>query len=103
MSSIPEFLDLLSEFEEVESQEHFDRIGFRIRGKRMFATLLESTASVNFKLSLEDQSSFSEKSPGIYPVPNKFAEHGWTTFELEKLSKELLFNAIESAYKLVKK
>ena len=103
MSNIPEFLDLVSQFDDVESKEHFDRIGFRIKGKRMFATLLESSALVNFKLSLEDQSRFSEKSPGIYPVPNKFGDHGWTTLELEGVNKDLLAKAIESAYSLVKK
>ena len=40
---------------------------------------------------------------GIYPVPNKWGEKGATTFELGKLPREVIMEALLSAYNEVVK
>ena len=37
-------------------------------------------------------------SVNIYPIPNKWGEKGATTFELNKVAKELVMEALLSAY-----
>jgi len=39
----------------------------------------------------------------IYPVPNKWGEKGATTFELDTVPKEIVMEALLSAYNEVKK
>ena len=50
-------------------------------------------------LNMVEQASFSEFDPvGIYPVPNKWGQKGWTTFDLRRVSKEVLQEGLSSAY-----
>ena len=83
----------------VEDKPHFDRIAFKISGKRIFTTLFEPTQSANIRLDLEEQKVFSDfDKGGIYPVPNKWGEQGWTTFELDSLPSSLVNDALNSAH-----
>jgi hypothetical protein len=83
---------------------HFDRIGFKAMGKRMFATYLVKNNTTNIFLTSEEQRVFSKISVGnIYPVPNKWGEKGATTFELNKVPKEIVLEALLSAYNEVMK
>jgi len=94
-----EFRKMAHSFQGVVEHSHFDRIAFKVEGKRIFATLHEASGSANMKLSEEDQSIFSTfKGKGIFPVTNKWGLHGWTTFELEKIPKELVLHALNVAY-----
>lgn len=96
------FSELALEFPGTEQIKHFDRVGFKIRGKRMFSTLLVSNRTVNIFLNPEEQQVFCEMDPeNIYPVPNKWGEKGATTFELDKISGEVLREALLSAYNAV--
>jgi len=80
-------------------QSHFDRLAFKVKNKRIFATLHKSDGSVNVRLPLVDQDVFSKFGNGaVYPVPNKWGHQGWTTFELGSVSDELLLDALETAY-----
>jgi hypothetical protein len=36
--------------------------------------------------------------PAVYPVPNKWGEKGWTTFELSDLPEDVVLAALELAY-----
>lgn len=93
------FAQLALSFPETESAPHFDRTAFKVVKKRIFATLHEKHQSANLLLSLEEQTAFCEfDSTAIYPVPNKWGEKGWTTFELQKVSKDVIFEALNSAY-----
>lgn len=86
-------------FPGTEQTPHFDRIGFRVIGKRMFATYLSSNNTANVFLTPSEQKIFCKMHPfGIYPVPNKWGEKGATTLELAKLPKELVMEALLSAY-----
>jgi hypothetical protein len=102
MISIATFKTIALSFNGTEEHPHFDRIAFKVTGKRIFATLHEQTETANIVLSKEDQSiycSFDEDA--VYPVPNKWGLQGWTTFELQKVPVELVSDALYTAYKTV--
>ena len=64
--------------------------------------MLEAKSSVNMVLSKADQTSFSKlNKKHIYPVSNKWGEHGWTTFEITHLDRAVIQTALESAYNAV--
>lgn len=94
-----EFSALALSFPGTEKVPHFDRTAFKVINKRIFATLHEPSAAANLKLSEIDQSVFCtyDKSM-VYPVPNKWGKHGWTTFELSEVPPELMQDALETAY-----
>lgn len=94
-----EFRSLALSFPGTVEKPHFDRVAFKIVDKRIFATLHEKSASANVKFSEKDQSIFcSFNKNAVYPVPNKWGLHGWTTFELENVPRELMLDALETAY-----
>jgi len=102
--TIKQFTALVLSFPGTEENPHFDRRAFKITGKRIFATLLEESGTVNLKLSPVDQSVFSDfGKKAVYPVPNKFGLHGWTTFVLKNVPKELMIDALDTAYREVLK
>ncbi len=93
------FADMALSFPGTEQTKHFERIGFKLIGKRMFATYLAGNNTANIFLNPKEQSVFCEiDSMNIYPVPNKWGEKGATTFELNKVSKQLVMEALLSAY-----
>src|SRR5688572_6493591 len=99
-TSIHEFSEMALSFPEVEENPHFDRRAFKVTGRRIFATLHEESGTANLKLSPVDQSVFcSFDKTSVYPVPNKWGLQGWTTFELSKVPKEMMLDALDSAYK----
>jgi predicted DNA-binding protein (MmcQ/YjbR family) len=83
---------------DTEENPHFDRRAFKVKGKRIFATLHEKSSTANLKLSPVDQSVFClfDKN-AVYPVPNKWGLQGWTTFVLKGVPKELMFDALNTA------
>lgn len=99
MISPEEFTELALSFPGTEPAPHFDRTAFKVVKKRIFASLHEKSLSVNLVLTLDEQRAFCEyDSQAIYPVPNKWGEKGWTTFDLQKVSKDVLLEALNSAY-----
>ena len=97
------FTNLALSFPGVASCQHFERIGFKITGKRMFATYLEKDNSANIFLTPEEQGVFCKIDAGIYPVPNKWGEKGATTFLINKVPKAIVREALLSAYNAVLK
>jgi hypothetical protein len=96
------FLKLALSFPGTETTPHFDRTGIKVTGRRMFATYLAANNTANIFLTPGEQSVFCEiDKVNIYPVPNKWGEKGATTFELNKVAKEVLQEALYSAYKTV--
>lgn len=93
-----DFRQLALSFPGTEEAPHFERRAFKVTGKRIFATLLEQENTANLKLSLKDQQVFCEYGEEIYPVPNKWGEQGWTTFELPDFPGQLMLTALEAAY-----
>ena len=96
--STEEFKDLALSFPGTISMPHFDRLAFKVEGKRIFATLHEKTESANIVLTVQEQQLFCEIAKGIYPVPNKWGTKGWTTFEIKTVERAVLLEALKSAY-----
>ena len=94
-----EFATMALSFPDTEEDPHFDRRAFKVTGRRIFATLHEKTATANLKLSPVDQSVFCLYNKSIYAIPNKWGVQGWTTFELKNVPKELMLDALDTAYK----
>ncbi|MEN6457293.1 MAG: MmcQ/YjbR family DNA-binding protein [Prolixibacteraceae bacterium] len=99
MITLEEFRELALSFPGTVERPHFDRAAFRVINKRIYATLHEKSGTANLKLSAQDQSAFcSVGQEAVYPVPNKWALHGWTTFELKQIPGELISAALEAAW-----
>ena len=93
-----EFTNIALSFPGTVARPHFNRIAFKIEGKRIFATLHEESLSTNIFLSLPEQKIFCEMDENIYPVANKWGTQGWTTFELQKTEKAFVLEGLKSAY-----
>jgi hypothetical protein len=93
------FTELALSFPGTTQKPHFERTGFSVIGKKMFASYLSKNNTANIFLTPEEQAIFCEMdTPNIYPVPNKWGEKGATTFELNTVSIEFLQEALYSAY-----
>lgn len=93
------FTEMALSFPNTEQVKHFDRIGFKVKGKRMFATYLPENNTANIFFTPEEQTRFCKKDEeNIYRVPNKWGEKGATTFELDMVSKKIVMEALLSAY-----
>ena len=93
------FSEMALSFPGTEQRPHFDRTGFRVMGKRMFATYLARNNTANIFLTPDEQAVFCAMDrANIYPVPNKWGEKGATTFDLNRVSRALVTEALLSAY-----
>ena len=88
-------------FPEAEQAPHFDLVSFRVR-KKIFATIHEKHNRVMIKLDPLDQSVFCvfDKTV-VYPVPGGWGKSGATFFELSKVKKSMLKDALELAWKRI--
>lgn len=99
-----EFAAMALSFPGTEENPHFERRAFKVIGRRIFATLHEKSNTVNLKLSPVDQSVFClYDAKSVYAIPNKWGAQGWTTFELKKIPKEFMLDALSVAYNDVAK
>ena len=104
MITFDTFLDVVLSLPGTIQKPHFERIGFSVSGKKMFATYVAKNNTANIFLTPMEQSVFCKMdTQHIYPVPNKWGEKGATTFELDGVSMELLHEALISAYNEVTK
>ena len=77
---------------------HFERTSFRIR-KRIFATMDEKNKTAVLMLSPIEQSVFCAFDKTIiYPVPGGWGKQGATIFELGKIKKGMLKDALDVVY-----
>ena len=98
MVDIKTFKKLALSFPDTVEQPHFEKTSFRTK-KKIFATLAEEKKLAVIKLSLIDQSVFcSFDKTVIYPVDNKWGQQGWTVINLEKVRKDILLDALATAY-----
>lgn len=94
------YTEMALSFPGTEQKPHFDRTGFKVTGRRMFASYLAENNTTNIFLTPAEQEVFCALDPAnIYPVPNKWGEKGATTFELNTVVRELVAEALLSAYK----
>lgn len=94
-----QFRDLALSFPGTEENPHFDRAAFKVVKRRIFATMQEVNKSVNMKLTVADQKAFCKlDEKNICPLPNKWGDSGWTTFEITQVEREIIFAALEVSY-----
>lgn len=94
-----EFREMALEFAGTETVPHFERVGFKVIKRRMFATYLESDNTANIFLSPAEQKVFCKvDKENIFPVPNKWGEKGATTFRLDGVDPSIVREALSSAY-----
>lgn len=99
MVDINTFRQIALSFQGTEEKPHFNRAAFKVINKRIFATLHSESETANIIFSKKDQNVFcSFDNKAVYPVPNKFGLMGWTTFDLKKLPRELITEALFTAY-----
>lgn len=99
MVSAETFKSLALSFEGTEQAPHFDRMAFKITGRKIFATLLEEKCTANILLKNTQAVYCTFNETAVYPVPNKWGLQGWTTFDLKKLPAELVSDALLTAYR----
>jgi hypothetical protein len=98
MISINTFRKIALSLPEAVELPHFEKTSFRVE-KKIFATLDMKSNVACIKLSEIDQSVFSAfDNTIIYAVPNKWGKQGWTYIELKKVRKDLLTDALTTAY-----
>src|SRR3569623_137048 len=84
---------------DAEEFNHFGRPAFRVKNKRVFATLWPNENRMMVKLSVIDQSVFHAFNPTLfYPVPNKWGLKGATLVELSKVRRDMLEDAVHTAW-----
>jgi hypothetical protein len=95
------FKKIALSFPGTSEQPHFEKISFRVN-KKVFATLDTQNKQACLKLSAIDQSVFCAFDKTIiFPVPNKWGTQGWTFVNLEKIRKEMLVDALTTAWRTV--
>src|ERR1041384_2460831 len=88
-------------FPGAEELPHFHLVSFRLYNK-IFATLWVKEDRAMLKLSLVDQSAFcSIDGEAFRPVPGGWGARGATFVELGKVRKDMLKDAITTAYRRV--
>jgi hypothetical protein len=92
------FAQMALSFPGTEQVPHFERVGFKVTGKRMFATYLQKDNTANIFLTPDEQAVFCQMEETIYPIPNKWGEKGATTFELDSVPQHIVLEALLSAY-----
>lgn len=95
------FTRLALSFDGTEGAPHFERIAFKIIGRKIFATLLEQECTANILLTNTQAVYCTFNETAVYPVTNKWGLQGWTTFELKQLPVELVSDALLTAYREV--
>jgi hypothetical protein len=82
--------------------DHFGRPSFRVNNK-IFATLWPDQNRMMVKLTPIDQDVFHSFDPAVfYPVPNKWGLKGATFVELSIVRRDMLEDALNLAYGLLK-
>lgn len=96
------FIEMALAFPGAEQTPHFQRAGFRVKGKAMFCTYLSADNTANIFLTPKEQRLFCRMDKvNIFPVPNKWGEKGATTFNLNEVAKEFVQEALLAAYRKV--
>lgn len=99
MVNIERFRKFSLSFPGTEEQPHFHLASFRIK-KKIFATLWEKENRAMLKLSLIGQSVFcSYDTTTFFPFPGGWGTKGATFVDLNKVSKDILKDALAMAYK----
>ncbi len=92
------FRETALSFPEAIEVPHFGIPSFRVN-KKIFTTLWVNENKAMIKLPVNEQSVFcSFDSKIIYPVPGSWGKQGATFFELSKVKKSMLKDALTISY-----
>jgi predicted DNA-binding protein (MmcQ/YjbR family) len=98
MSTPNIFTQLALSLNEVHQEPHFEKTSFRYK-KKIFATLNTVEKRSTLKFLPEEQYMLCKVKPeAIFPVPNKWGNHGWTHVLYEQITEEILFELLKTAY-----
>ena len=98
MVTIEEFRQWALAFPETAEMDHFGMPSFRVKGK-IFATYHQKDNRAMLKLSLIDQSVYSEMDNKVfYPVPGGWGRKGSTFVELKNVKKPVFREALKKAW-----
>ena len=99
MVTIENFRKMALLLPEATESLHFEKPSFRIKDK-IFSTLYVNDKKAMLKLSLIEQSVFSDIDRTIiYPVPGGWGRQGYTFVELAKVKTAILKEALECAWR----
>lgn len=100
--TVDEFRALALSLPYAIEKPHFDRASFRVdapRGKTV-ATLLESNATANVFLSVEEQEMLIGAEPSVFSkVPNKWGDKGATTIQLSEVDETTALSALKMSWR----
>ncbi len=102
MLDLETFRNMALSFPDTHEEPHFDVTSFRIKGK-IFASLEIDKSKACLKFSLKDQAQFCSYDKAIYPVESSWGKYGWTYININEIREELMYEALESAFKEVSK
>jgi len=98
MVTVETFRQMALSLPDVIELPHFDRASFRVN-KRIFATMDEKKKIAVLMFSPLEQSVFCAFDKTIiYPVPGGWGLQGSTIFELTKVKKAMLKDALSVVY-----
>jgi hypothetical protein len=98
MVSIETFRQMALSLPDAIELPHFDRASFRV-SKRIFATMDEKKKIAVLMFSPLEQSVFCAFDKTIiYPVPGGWGRQGCTIFELSRVKKAMLKDALNVVY-----
>ncbi|HSC53056.1 MAG TPA: MmcQ/YjbR family DNA-binding protein [Phnomibacter sp.] len=98
MFTIAQLRKLALSFPEAIEAPHFEKTSFRVHQK-IFASYDSANNRACLKLSAIDQNVFATADPaGIMPINNKWGKQGWTFFDLNTVHKDLMEDALTTAY-----
>ncbi|MCR9271328.1 MAG: hypothetical protein NXH72_15145 [Hyphomonadaceae bacterium] len=100
--TVDEFRSLALSLPKAIEKPHFERASFRLdapRGKTI-ATLLETDATANVFLTVEEQDMLISAEPHIFSkVPNKWGEKGATTITLAGVDEVTALSALKMSWR----
>lgn len=100
--TVEEFRALALSLPQAIEKPHFDRASFRVdapRGKTI-ATLLETDATANVFLSIDEQDMLIRAEPGVFSkVPNKWGDKGATTIQLSETDEATALSALKMSWR----
>lgn len=100
MSNNDNFRQIALSFADTAEIPHFEKQAFKSK-KKIFATMIESKGIGVVLLTPAEQYIFCKLDENnIYPVPDKWGLKGATSLNLKNISKKLLKEILETAYRI---
>ena len=101
MATAADFRRIALSFPDVDEHEHAGRPAFTVGGRRFAGLASVAQGYGNLTLTPEVQAGFVADAPDIFlPIPGGFGRMGHTHIILAAADKDILHDALHTAYKL---